>query len=143
LTNQGRNLKYLLDTNICIYIINENPTSVLKNLNSHENDEIYISTPTISELYYGVLNSKRKEENLMKLDKFLNAFKGNILEFDLKAAKKYANIRLFINQNNKRNIGDKDMDIAAVCLANYATLVTNNEKDFNFLPDLKIENWAR
>ena len=134
MTNQDRNLKYLLDTNICIYIIN---------VNSHENDEIYISTPTISELYYGVLNSKRKEENLMKLDKFLNAFKGNILEFDLKAAKKYANIRLFINQNNKRNMGDKDMDIAAVCLANYATLVTNNEKDFNFLPNLKIENWAR
>jgi toxin of toxin-antitoxin system len=136
-------LKYLLDTNICIYIINENPISVLENLNSHKNDEIYISAPTISELYYGVLNSKRKEENLMKLDKFLNAFKDSILEFDLKAAKQYASIRLFINQNGKRNIGDKDMDIAAVCLANDAILVTNNEKDFNFLPNLKIENWAR
>lgn len=143
MTNQGRNLKYLLDTNICIYIINENPISVLKNLNSHENDEIYISTPTISELYYGALNSKQKEENLMKLDKFLNAFKGNILEFDTISARQYANIRLFIAQNGKRNIGDKDMNIAAVCLANYATLVTNNEKDFNFLPNLKIENWAR
>lgn len=143
MTNQGRNLKYLLDTNICIYIINENPISVLKNLNSHENDEIYISTPTISELYYGALNSKRKEENLMKLDKFLTAFKDNILKFDTISARQYANIRLFIAQNGKRNIGDKDMDIAAISLANDAILVTNNEKDFNFLPNLKIENWAR
>ena len=79
----------------------------------------------------------------MKLDKFLTAFKDNILKFDTISARQYANIRLFIAQNGKRNIGDKDMDIAAISLANDAILVTNNEKDFNFLPNLKIENWAR
>ncbi len=143
---KGKNIlskkRYLLDTNICIYIINQSPIGVLKKLNEHQEDEIFISTPTISELFYGVENSQKKEENFIKLKIFLEFFENNILDFDMKSAKQYGKIRAYINKNNKRKIGDKGMDIASIALSNQVVLVTNNEKDFKFIPNLKIQNWT-
>ncbi len=135
-------MRYLLDTNICTYIINQNPKSILEKLNEHENDDIFICTPTISELFYGVENSTKKEENLAKLNKFLKYFENFILDFDIKSAKNYGKIRTFINQNSKRKIGDKDMDIASIAISHDVILITNNEKNFNFIPNLKVQNWC-
>ncbi|PID48016.1 MAG: VapC toxin family PIN domain ribonuclease [Proteobacteria bacterium] len=135
-------MRYLLDTNICIYIINKSPIGVLKKLNEHKGDEIFISTPSVSELFYGVENSKQKSENSIKLSIFLTFFENNILPFDEKSAKEYGKIRAYINQNNKKQIGDKDMDIASIAISNKSILVTNNQKGFEFIPNLKIENWA-
>jgi tRNA(fMet)-specific endonuclease VapC len=128
----------LLDTNICIYIINKKPIQVIQKIISFEVSEICISSITLSELEYGVEKSKAPEKNRMALNEFLAPFE--ILPFDNICALMYGKIRASLEKIGSV-IGPLDLLIAAHCLSVNYTLVTNNEKEFCRINGLKIENW--
>ncbi|RHX83548.1 type II toxin-antitoxin system tRNA(fMet)-specific endonuclease VapC [Leptospira stimsonii] len=130
--------QYLLDTNICIYIINQKPESVYKKFKKIKLENISISSITEFELKYGVQKSLHFERNLKVLEEFLSYL--NILPFVREDTNKAAKIRVELEKVGK-SIGPFDLLIASQALSNKLTLVTNNEKEFNRIKDLKIENW--
>lgn len=130
-------MNYILDTNICIYIIKKKPESVLEKLNEKRLGIIGISIITVSELFYGVRKSLFPEKNLEALKKFLIPFE--IFKFDFNSAIFYGKIRNELEKGGTP-IGSLDMLIAAHALSLNHILVTNNEKEFSRVKDLKIEN---
>lgn len=132
-------MNYILDTNICIYIIKKKPETVLEKLNEKRLGIIGISVITVSELFYGVRKSLFPEKNLEALKNFLIPFE--IFQFDFNASVFYGKIR---NELEKAGtpIGSLDTLIAAHALSLNHILVTNNEKEFSRVKDLKIENWV-
>ncbi|GAB5465696.1 MAG: type II toxin-antitoxin system VapC family toxin [Candidatus Kapaibacteriales bacterium] len=133
-------MKYLLDTNICIYLIKEKPEIVLNRLKSHNISDIRISSVTVSELYYGVAKSKLKKKNEEALIKFLSPFE--FVPFTDEDAMIYGEIRTKLEKGGQV-IGPYDLQLAAQSLARGLTLVTNNEKEFNRVSNLTVENWAK
>ncbi|KXZ24566.1 type II toxin-antitoxin system tRNA(fMet)-specific endonuclease VapC [Leptospira santarosai] len=129
---------YLLDTNICIYIINQKPESVYKKFKKIKLENIFISSITEFELKYGVQKSLHFERNLKVLEEFLGYL--NILQFVSKDASKNAKIRVELERVGKP-IGPFDLLIASQALANKLTLVTNNEKEFARIKEIKMESW--
>jgi tRNA(fMet)-specific endonuclease VapC len=133
-------MKFMLDTNICIYIIKQKPTSVLERFLRSEISQIGISTITLSELSYGVTKSSRPQQNQIALMQFIAPLE--ILPYDDLAAQHYGNLRARLEIQG-RTIGSLDMLIAAHALSIACILVTNNEKEFCRIPHLKIDNWAK
>ena len=132
-------MKYFLDTNICIYIINKHPATIMAKFAQFEPYEIGVSAIVVSELQYGVAKSSQLQRNQQRLDAFLAPFQ--VVPYDKAAALAYGNIRAALEKNGQL-IGREDLLIAAHALANDFTLVTNNEHEFLRVPNLKIENWA-
>lgn len=132
-------MNFLLDTCICIYLMNKRPPHVIKKFRQHQAGEIGISVITASELQYGVAKSSRIEKNQERLDTFLAPF--DILSYDIGVIRTYGGIRAELEKKG-RPIGSLDMLIAAQALNNNLILVTNNEKEFCRIPGLQIENWA-
>lgn len=132
--------RYLLDTNICIYLINKRPESLVLRLKKSMKAGIGLSSITLSELEYGVQKSQRPQENAVNLMRFLLPFE--ILSYDDKAAEAYGIIRADLERQG-RVIGNLDMLIAAHAKSLDTTLVTNNEKEFRRIPGLCVENWTR
>ncbi|XDD49680.1 type II toxin-antitoxin system VapC family toxin [Leptospira sp. WS92.C1] len=130
--------QYLLDTNICIYIINQKPESVYKKFKKIKLENIYISSITEFELKYGVQKSLHFERNLKILEEFLSYL--NILPFVSEDSNKAAKIRVELERVGKP-IGPFDLLIASQALSNQLILVTNNEKEFVRIKNIKIENW--
>lgn len=130
-------MKYLLDTNICIYLINERPKKVLAHFKRHALGDIGISSITASELAFGVAKSGSLK-NRIALEAFLLPLQ--IVEYDADAAMVYGNIRAALEKQGK-TIGPLDMLIAAHALSRQLVLVTNNEKEFRRVDQLKVENW--
>ena len=134
-------MRYLLDTNICIYIINEKPKKVLKKFEQYSVQEFAISSITHAELQYGVTKSKQKNRNQIALDEFLLPL--TILPFQgLSLMKSYGQIRVFLESKGK-TIGPFDMLIAAHAIALELTIISNNIKEFSRIPDLKCKNWVQ
>jgi tRNA(fMet)-specific endonuclease VapC len=133
-------MKYLLDTNICIYIIKKRPASVLKKFESLSLGDVAISSITLAELYYGIMKSSNPRKNQEALDKFLIPLE--ILDFDYAATIEYGKIRADLEKKGTP-IGPLDTLIASHAKSLKLTLVTNNEKEFERIPDLKIENWSK
>jgi tRNA(fMet)-specific endonuclease VapC len=134
-------MKYLLDTNICIYIINEKPEKVLRKFEQYPVYEFGISSITHAELQYGVEKSKNKDTNQEALDEFLLPLK--ILPFHgKKLATCYGEIRSSLESKGE-TIGPFDMLIAAHALSLDLTIISNNIKEFSRIPNLKCENWIR
>lgn len=134
-------MKYLLDTNICIYIINEKPKKVLKKFEQYSVNEFAISSITHAELQYGVEKSKNKHTNLDALEEFLLPF--TILPFHgEKLVACYGGIRASLESKGK-TIGPLDMLIAAHALSLDLTIISNNIKEFSRIPNLKCKNWIR
>ncbi len=133
-------MKYLIDTNICIYIMNKRPADVFNKFKKFKLGEIGISTITVSELQYGVRKSKYREKNQKRLEEFLAPFE--ILAYDELAAKSYGDIR-FKLERRSQPIGPLDQLIAAHALSQGSILVTNNDKDFKRVKNLKVENWIK
>ncbi len=131
-------MKYLLDTNICIYLINERPKKVLAHFKRHALDDIGISSITASELAFGVAKSGSLK-NRSALEAFLLSLQ--ILEYDADAAMVYGDIRTALEKQGK-TIGPLDMLIAAHAVSRQLALVTNNEKEFRRVGLLKVENWV-
>lgn len=136
-------MNYLLDTNICIYIIKKSPEQVIKKLeeivNSEGKNEIYLSSVTVSELYYGVHKSNQIEKNLEALNGFLTPFQ--VTDFDLKSAEIYGEIRSDLEKKGNV-IGPYNLQIASIAMSNDYILVTNNTKEFKRIKQLKLENWV-
>ena len=134
-------MKYLLDTNICIYIINEKPEKVLKKFEQYPVHEFGISSITHAELQYGVKKSKNKNTNQDALDEFLLPL--TILPFHGKRLVTcYGEIRVLLESKGK-TIGPLDMLIAAHAMSLDLTIISNNIKEFARIPNLKCENWIR
>jgi tRNA(fMet)-specific endonuclease VapC len=132
-------MKYMLDTNICIYLIKKKPRHVIDNLSKITIAEICISSITLSELEYGVEKSQRKEQNKMALVEFLAPVE--ILAFDETAARHCGRIRAEL-ESRGQPIGSFDLLIAAHAISLDLILVTNNESEFKRVSGLKIENWV-
>lgn len=131
-------VRYLLDTNICIYVINARPPAVLERFMAHEIDGLGISVITASELYWGARKSG-SARNLAALDKFLSPL--TVLDYNLQAAQRYGELRAWLDSQGTP-IGPLDQQIAAHALALDVTLVTNNLREFERVPQLRLENWA-
>ena len=129
---------YLLDTNICIYIIKKKPIEVFKRFKQLEIGTLKISSITVAELYFGAYNSQNIEKNIETVKNFLLPFKT--VDFDKKAGIEYARIKADLRKKGQV-IGELDMQIAGIALSNNLVLVTNNEKEFIRVNNLKIENW--
>lgn len=130
---------YLLDTNICIYIIKKKPESVLKRLREIPLGEIGISSLTVAELDYGARKSTNTEKNLSALHQFLLAFE--IFAFGYDASSEYGKIRSALEKKGTP-IGPLDTLIAAHARSLHYTLVTNNEREFRRIDNLEVENWV-
>ncbi len=132
-------MRYMLDTNICIYLINKRPAKVLDHFRRLEVGDIGVSSVTVAELAYGVAKSG-SERNRAALEGFLLPLE--IADFDQKAAWKFGEIRSALERAGKP-IGPYDVQIAAHALALGCVVVTNNLREFQRVPGLKVENWAR
>jgi tRNA(fMet)-specific endonuclease VapC len=131
--------RYLLDTNICIYVIKRKPPAVLTRLQRLRLPDVGISAITLSELQYGVSKSSRPEQNRLALVQFLAPIE--VLDYDDRAAARYGGLRAQLERAGQP-LGSLDMLIAAHALALGRTLVTNNEAEFRRVPALAVENWA-
>ena len=133
-------MEYLLDTNICIYIIKKKPVSVFERFKNTMAGSICVSSLTVAELQYGIMKSSDPEKNQKALDKFLTPLE--ILDFDSKATIEYGKIRTELEKKGMP-IGPLDTLIASQALSSNLTLVTNNEKEFGRIAGLKMENWTK
>ena len=133
-------MKYMLDTNICIYAIKHKPAEVIKNFLSHDPKDMCISSITYGELMHGVEKSQAVERNRTALTLFLAAI--TILPFDDNAAERYGWIRADLERKGTP-IGPMDMLIAGHAKAKDLILVTNNTREFLRVEGLKVEDWAK
>jgi tRNA(fMet)-specific endonuclease VapC len=133
-------MTHLLDTNICIYIINKKPRGVVERIRGHEPGDIAISSLTYAELTYGVERSQYPDRNRIALIEFLFPFA--ILDFDSLAAQDYGLIRHSLERAGIP-IGPLDLLLAAQARSRNLVFVTNNAREFKRVPGLKTENWAR
>jgi len=141
-------MKYMLDTNICSYIIKKRPLSVLEKLKTIPIESCGISSITLAELRYWVGKNKRLHQqsknagkpniNEEVIDQFVNHL--NVAKFDSLAADAYGDIRAELEQKGQL-IGSEDLLIAAHAVSINSILVTNNIKEFEKVPNLTIENW--
>ena len=135
-------MKYLFDTNICIYLINKKFKYLIDRVEKLGIEKIGISSITIAELEYGIAksDSTRKEENRIALLEFLVPFK--FINFNQNDAYEYGKIRQDLQLKGKA-IGNMDILIGSQAVSRELILVTNNEKEFKRIENLKIENWIK
>jgi tRNA(fMet)-specific endonuclease VapC len=132
-------MRYLLDTNICIYLIKERPHRVLEKFNAYSVGEIGVSSITVAELQYGVRKSQHPVKNQQALQQFLLPLV--IADFDEQAAIAYGEVRAVLEAQGTP-IGPLDTLIAAQAIGLDVTLVTNNVREFSRVQGLRFENWA-
>jgi tRNA(fMet)-specific endonuclease VapC len=133
-------MKYMLDTNICIYVIKHKPQSVIEKFLSHAPEELCISSITYAELMHGVEKSQAIEKNRLALSLFLSPIE--ILNFDDLAAEEYGKIRADLEKNGTP-IGPMDMLIAGHAKSRNLILVTNNTREFIRVEGLSLEDWVQ
>lgn len=133
-------MKYMLDTNICIYAIKHKTETVIKNFLSHEPEEMCISSITYAELMYGVEKSMAIEKNRIALSLFLSPL--TILEFQASAAEEYGKVRTEL-ESKGMPIGPMDLLIAGHARSEGLILVTNNTREFCRVEGLVVEDWAK
>jgi len=131
-------MKLMLDTNICIYIIKQQPVAVLKRFLEYQIGDIGISSITLSELRYGVAKSTHQEKNTKALDEFITPLE--VVFFDVEAARVYGDIRAALEKAGTP-IGAMDMLIAAHAVSLEIPLVTNNTREFVRIPTLNSIDW--
>ena len=132
-------MNYMLDTNICIYVMKEKPEAVLRRFQQELNAGLCISSITLAELEYGMKHSSNPIKNEQALLRFLVPL--SILRFGATAAFEYGDIRDYL-QKQGTPIGPLDMLIAAHARSERMILVTNNIREFERVPHLELENWA-
>ena len=132
-------MRYMLDTNICIYAIKHKPKQVFLKLQKHDPSEICISSVTYAELVYGVEKSQSVEKNRVALALLLANIE--IMNFDSSAAESYGLIRADLEKRGKP-IGSLDMMIAGHAKSLGYTVVTNNTREFIRVNGLNLENWT-
>lgn len=133
-------LRYLLDTNICIFIIKDRPTSVRARFDGLRPGEVGLSAVTEAELLHGVYKSERVDHNLAAVLNFASQLV--LLPFDSQVTDAYGRVRAGLEKIGQP-IGPLDFQIAATALAHGLILVTNNTREFARVPGLKIEDWTQ
>lgn len=132
-------MTYMLDTNICIYVMKKKLENVLRRFREELDGGICISSITLAELEYGMKHSSDPVKNEQALLRFLAPL--SVLPFGAAAASEYGEVRAYL-QSRGTPIGPLDMLIAAHARAEGMTLVTNNMREFERVPELDLENWA-
>lgn len=132
-------MRYLLDTNICIYLIKTHPPEMLEKFKKHRPQDVAISIITLFELEYGVEKSQQQHRAQKALEQFLLPL--NILDLDRAAASEAAIIRAQLERNGT-TIGPYDTLIAGQARSQALTLVTNNTREFERINGLTLENWS-
>lgn len=131
-------MKYLLDTNICIYLINGNET-LKKKVKEIGVFSLSVSNATLAELYFGAYNSQKVDANLQRI----NEFKKNLIVYSDNNASAKAFGRFKSKLRSEGNIiEDFDILIASVAFVNNCILVTNNPDHFERIDELNVENWV-
>ena len=133
-------MKYMLDTNICIYTIKHKPPEVIKAFLCHEPDDMCISSITYGELMHGVEKNQAVERNRAAITLFLSAI--SILPFDSDAAEEYGAVRADLERKGTP-IGPMDMLIAGHARSRGLILVTNNTREFFRVNELEVEDWTK
>ena len=132
-------MRYLLDTNICIYLIKRRPSEVLERFKQHSPQDAAICTITLFELQYGIEKSQYQQRSEDALTKFLLPL--NLINLDRPAAIEAASIRARLEREGMP-IGPYDLLIAGLAKSRDMTLVTNNSKEFRRIVGLRLENWV-
>lgn len=132
-------MRYLLDTNICIYLM-KGDKEVSEAIGQINGNEIAISFITLSELYYGAYKSARQNENLLAVS--LLASQITVIESNAAIAKAFGEIKTALIKKG-RITDDADIFIAATAITNQLFLVTNNLKHFETIPQIMLENWKK
>lgn len=130
-------LKYMLDTNIVIYVIKRRPIDVLESFNRHAG-QMCISSITLAELLHGVEKSAIPEHNLRQVEDFVSRLE--VLEYGSKAAAHYGDIRAELERKGSP-IGVNDLHIAGHARSEGLILVSNNLQEFERVEALRLENW--
>ena len=130
-------LRYMLDTNTCIWAIRAGPTSKLAGRFNRHAEQLCISSIVLAELHYGAENSKRVADNLAEIEKFVVRLQA-VLDFDAEAAAEFGRVRVALR---KQPIGPLDTLIAAHARSRALVVVTDNVAEFKRVPGLQIENW--
>jgi tRNA(fMet)-specific endonuclease VapC len=131
-------MSYFLDTNTCIYFLKNKNQALLDKFSSINASEMKIPSVVAAELYYGALKSVKKDENIVKLSKFIALY--SVISFDEKSAEIYGEIRKKL-ESIGNIIGGNDLLIASTVLANDGILITHNTKEFNRVENLIVEDW--
>jgi tRNA(fMet)-specific endonuclease VapC len=132
-------VRYLLDTNICIYIAKQKPHGVLARLQQLEPGDVGVSIITYMELVYGAWKSQHREANLRRIQELERLIP--VLPLDASASRHYGQVRAELERKGSL-IGAYDLLIAVHALTLGLTLVTNNVREFRRVPQLVVENWA-
>lgn len=132
-------VRYLLDTNICIYIARHQPPEVRQRFERHGAEELAMSVVTYGELRFGAEKSQARAQALAALEQLTGRIQ--VVPLPLSAAEDYGQIRAEL-QRMGRPIGNNDLWIAAHARAEGWVLVTNNEREFVRVPGLVVENWV-
>ncbi len=132
-------MRYLLDTDICIYTINERPPTVLRAFERFLDTGLGVSSITAGELFYVACRSKHPRRTLDALRRFLAVLE--IAPFDARAAEVSGSLRAWLASQGT-SIGPYDALIAAHAQALGVTLVSNNTREFSRVPGLQVENWS-
>jgi tRNA(fMet)-specific endonuclease VapC len=131
-------LRYLLDTNIVIYVLKRRPLEVLSMFNANAT-RMAISSITLAELLHGAEKSTRMSENLSVIEDFCSRME--VLPYGAKAAQHYGAIRAALEKLGQP-IGVNDLHIAGHARSEGLVLVTNNVSEFSRVPALSVENWV-
>lgn len=132
-------MKFMLDTNTCIYLIKKKSPKIISHFKKHKVGEIGISSITLAELEYGVAKSQYVEQNKIALKEFILPLE--IAPFDNKAAEIYGDIRSCLEKTGKP-IGSMDTLIGAHAMSLDVTLATNNVREFKHIKNLKVVDWT-
>jgi tRNA(fMet)-specific endonuclease VapC len=130
--------KYMLDTNIVIYVIKRRPVEVLDTFNRHVG-QMCISTITLAELMHGAEKSARVEHNMRQVEDFVSRLQ--VVAYDIKAAAHYGQIRASLERKGT-TIGVNDLHIAGHARSEGLILVSNNLREFERVDGLRLENWV-
>lgn len=131
-------LRYMLDTNACIRVMNAGPTATIAGRFNRHADQLCISSIVLAELHYGAENSRRIADNLLEIELFVERLQ-NVLDFDAAAAADFGRIKTALK---KTPIGPLDTLIAAHARSRDLVIVTNNVREFARVPGLMVEDWG-
>lgn len=135
--NQGQ--RYLLDTDICVYLLNGNER-IKERIAVVGLDSIAVSMLSLGELYFGAYNSQQVANNVTRIRTFFTPPGPPLISLDLRAMEYFGRFKATLRKTG-HIIGDMDLLIASVAVSRSLIVVTNNTRHFDRVPELKVENW--
>jgi len=131
-------MKYLLDSNVCIQYLNQRSEKIIQRLQDLSDIDIVVCSIVKAELFYGAMRTHNPAKTLQKQREFLDRFVS--LKFDDECAVIYGEIRNKLATKGTL-IGNNDLHIASIAIANNLTLITHNTREFSRIDNLKLEDW--